>query len=581
MARRLHVLGGVLSAATPLPTDKSVLPVAPSKVTSPRAGGVPGRWTRFLGPLEIIAGVVLLLASAALHWQQKGAAGGIWRDEATSVQVAAMPSLAKTWSYLEFDSFPILFHLVVRSWSGLFTAGDASLRTLGFLIGLGVLGTCWLGVRLLGVRVPLFTLALLGLNPMMVRYGDSMRAYGLGCALAVLAAAAVWRVAVSERVEWRRVLLAMLAGVLSVQALYHNAGLLLASCAGGAVVALWGRRWRVAAVVLATGAPAALSLLPYLPALRRAGQWNVLFKFPVTASWLWKRLSEVTGAPDPAGIWMWPALVFGALGLAAWRMIAALRSPAPPTPEARRQVAAAVTLAVATVVYGVFLRLVGYVTEPWYYIAYLTLAAVCLDVVLGQRGETAWRVSRLLLIFFFGLMIYQQSWQTLQVRSTNVDLVAARVNAGVQPDDLVIVNRWECAISMQWYYRGAAPLMSVPPVPDHAVHRFDLVMERLKSPDPLRPLFEAIERTLRGGGHVWLVGPPFGLAPGEPMPVLPPAKPDAQGHWPAGKYYLGWAIQVDEFLIAHCTEASALDVLPQQVVSKYEKINLTRLGGWK
>lgn len=541
-----------------------------------------GRWSRLLGPLEIITGVLLLLASAALHWQQKSMAGGLWRDEATSVQVASMPTLAKAWSYMEFDSFPILFHLVIRSWSGLFTAGDASLRTLGLLVGLGVLGACWLGVRSLGVRAPLLTLALLGFNPLMVRYGDSMRAYGLGCALAVLAAAAVWRVALASRIEWRRVLLAMLAGVLSVQALYHNAGLLLASAVGGAAVACWGRRWRVAAMTLATGVPAALSLLPYLPALRRAGQWNVLFKFPVTAAWLWKRLSEVTGAPDPVGVWLWPALGFGALGLTAWRLLDARRSPAVPTRAVtQRQVAAAVTLAVATATYGVFLRLVGYITEPWYYIAYLTLAAVCVDVVLGQPGETAPRVARLLLVFCFGLMTDQPSVQTLKVRSTNMDLVAARVNAAVQPDDLVIVNRWECAVSMQWYYRGTAPLLSVPPVSDHAVHRFDLVMERLKSPDPLRLLFDTIERTLRGGGHVWLVGPPVGLAPGEPMPVLPPARPDTQGRWQSGVYYTGWAIQVDEFLMAHCTEASAPGVLPRQVVSDYEKMKLTRLGGWK
>ena len=529
----------------------------------------------------MLAGTFLLLACAALHWQQRAAAGGLWRDEATSIQVATLPTLAKTWSYMEFESFPILFHLLLRTWSALFTSDNLSLRTLGFLIGLGIIGACWLSVRALGVRVPLFSLALLGLNPLFIRYGDSVRAYGLGCCLGVLAAAAVWRVALAERVEWRRVLLAVLAGILSVQGLYHNAGLLFASCVGGAVVALWTRRWQVAAVVMAAGVPAALSLVPYLPAIHRAGQWSVLFRYPVTAAWLWTRVSEVTGSPDPVGVWLWTALFFGALGLAVWRVVAARRSPAPPTPEARRQVAAAVTLVVATVAYGIFLKLVSYVTQPWYYLAFLTLAAVCLDVILGQSRETAVRLTRLLLVFCFGLMTFQQSAETLHVRGTNTDLVAARINAEVRPNDLVVVNRWECGISLQWYYRGSAPLMTVPPVPDHLVHRYDLVMGQMKSPDPLRPLFAAMERTLRGGGRVWLVGEPIRLYPGQPLPVLPLAKADANGRWGAGQYYTGWSLQVDEFLISHCTEAARPGVSPRQPVSEYENQPLLRLAGWK
>ena len=46
---------------------------------------------------------------------------------------------------------------------------------LGLLIGLGVLVALWVNARAFGSRLPILSLALVGLNPMIVRYGDSNR----------------------------------------------------------------------------------------------------------------------------------------------------------------------------------------------------------------------------------------------------------------------------------------------------------------------------------------------------------------------------------------------------------------------
>ena len=562
----------------------SALPDALHRVPStvPRIAGAADRSTaplfarlaRALPTVELAFGLLVTVASIYLQFAQARVAGALWRDEVVSVQVANMPTLGQTWRYLEFDSYPVLFHLVLRGWCALFTAGDVSLRALGLLIGMSLLAALWTAGRTLGVRVPLFALVLLALNPTVIRYGDSMRAYGLGCTLAVISLAAVWTVSRAGRVEWRRVIWAMVAGVLSVQCLYHNAALLMAACLGGAVVALWRRRVRVAAASLAVGVPAAVSLLPYLPIIHRTRQWSVLMKFPVTIPWLWSRLTAVTGAPDPIGVWLWSALFIGSLGLTGWCLYRGSHGRG-------RRLFAAVALVTATALYGGFLFAVGYVTQPWYYLALLAVVGLCLDAVYGQAVSIpGWRVARLGVALGFTLLVFDQSRATLQVRSTDIDLVATRLNEGVSARDLVVVNRWECAISLNRYYHGPARMMTVPPLEDHAVHRYDLVMQAMMSPDPLRPVMDAVTATLQRGGRVWLVGPRLASEPGVALKIPAPATMDAAGGWHPGPNYYDWALQADDFLLRHVTDGALVPIETNQSISEFENVPLGWFSGW-
>ncbi len=566
----------------------SPAPVLPARPSPPAAGtarpaaDLLHRLARWLLPLEIGFGVLVTLASVYLHVAQSRVAGGLWRDEVVSVQVANMPTLGQTWRYLEFDSYPILFHLLLRGWCGLFTASDASLRTLGLLIGCSLLAAFWTAGRTLGVRVPVFALVLLALNPIAIRYGDSIRAYGLGCTLGIVSLAAVWSVARAERVNGRRVLWAMAAAILSVQCLYHNAALLLAACLGGAMAALWHRRARVAAATLAVGVPAAVSLVPYLPTIHRTRHWSVLFKYPVTVSWLWGRLTTVTGSPDPVGVWVWAFLFAASVVWAGWRLASAARRDEKAADGADRRLFAAVTVGTAAVLYGGFLFVVGYVTQAWYYLAFLAFAGICLDAIYGQAvNPTGWRAFRLIVAVAFGLVVFDQSAAYLQVRSTNVDLIAARLNDEVKARDLVLVNRWECGISLNRYYHGPARMMTVPPLEDHSVHRYDLVMQAMMAKDPLRPLFEAMTNTLRQGGRIWLVGPRYVSEPDAKPKVSVPATFDAAGEWHPGPGYLDWALQTNDFLQRHVTDGALLPVPSRQAISEFENLPLGWFSGWQ
>ncbi|HEX7529709.1 MAG TPA: hypothetical protein VF333_01100, partial [Pyrinomonadaceae bacterium] len=231
-------------------------------------------------------------------------AGALWRDEVSSLEVATMRTFTEMWSNLCFDSFPALFFLVLRVVAGVpATVSDAALRVFGLSIGLLTLGMIWLNSRWLRLGFPLISLALIGLNPMIIRYGDSIRAYGLGIMLMLLVLGAMWRLV--ESFTHGRVAIAALSAVLSVQCLYYNSILLLAICLGAASVTVRRHQVKETLVVFAIGGISAITLLPYLPTIQRVHLWNFIWKAPF----------------NPAGLWG----TFGSkLEIAAWIVLFAL-----------------------------------------------------------------------------------------------------------------------------------------------------------------------------------------------------------------------------------------------------------------
>src|SRR5437016_2358004 len=148
-------------------------------------------------------------------------AGPLWRDETNSINVATMPSLTELWSNLPFESFPPLWLLLLRGWSGLWMAeSDAGIRTLGLLIGLAVLGLLWLCARWLNGRAPILSLALLGSLPAFVNTVEANRAYGLAIGLLVLTFGLIWRLL--ESLSWSRAILAGAVSLLFVHCVYYD-----------------------------------------------------------------------------------------------------------------------------------------------------------------------------------------------------------------------------------------------------------------------------------------------------------------------------------------------------------------------
>jgi hypothetical protein len=170
--------------------------------------------------------------------------------------------------------------------------------------------------------------------------------------------------------------------------------------------------------------------------------------------------------------------------------------------------------------------------------------------------------------------------QHLTARQTNVDLVARHVTASATPEDLVVVNSWYYGVSFNRYYAGTARWLTLPDIPDHRVHRYDLLKVRMAASHPIDDVLSAVAATLRSGHRVWLVGGARWPKPGEAVPQLPPAplSPEGWHDWP---YTTAWSGQLGSFLQGHAVQAAAVAVPAGGPVNDLEDLPLVVVEGWR
>ncbi len=560
----------------------------------------PARW---LDWLDWISVGLVAMAAAALHIRFATEVGGLWRDETNSVNLATLPTLAEVWHFLDYDSFPILYFAVLRAWTSVVGVGnDEALRGLGLLIGLGILGVLWSNARAFGCRLPVLSLALVGLNPMIVRYGDSNRAYGLGILLILLTLRSFWRlVEQPSRPSASRIAVAAVLAVLSVQCLYYNSVLLLAIAFGASVVAVRAKAWRTVSIIIGIGAMAAASLLPYVPIIIRMRAWTFLVSYPTTLSWLWKRACEVMGSPRPGAIWLWVGLVAASLGVAIVaaplmsfrrrRLFTAARSLSASDRLPAVVLFALVNLVVGVAGYAVFLRALNYYTRPWYYITLAVFVACTLDAIFGAWTITAHRQAarlvlrslRPLVALTFLCLTLPLSWREMPTRQTNVDLIAARIEELSRKGDVIVLPRWECAITFCRYYHGPAEIVTIPPMDDHRFHRYDLVVAQMRKANAHEPVLARVAEALHSGHRVFLADSlPFPTTEVQ-LPDPYPLYQDPNGGWHGAPYDQIWQARVGGFLRVHATSARALAVsLPVGIkVQELEDLQPAVVEGWR
>ena len=241
---------------------------------------------------------------------------------------------------------------------------------------------------------------------------------------------------------------------------------------------------------------------------------------------------------------------------------------------------AAVTLVAGFVVYSLFLRALNYYTQPWYYITLFAFSACALDVVFGAWPLRGLRPLVALVLLSFTVAM---SWKELPTRHTNVDLIAAQIQRLSEEGDIVVVPRWECAISFSRYYHGKAEVVTIPPIEDHRVHRYDLVLEQMKTPDAHQPVLDRMEKALRSGHRVFFAGTlPFD-ASSAPLPILFPPYQDPHGGWQQAPYYAVWKLQAGRFLHAHTTKVVGIAVAlpPGSEVQRFENLEPEVVEGWQ
>jgi hypothetical protein len=504
-------------------------------------------------------------------------AGALWRDEVNSINTASASSLGELWRLAGFESFPVPWILALRVWMSVgLGASDMTLRIFGVLGGLALPAAAWFALRRLTRAAPLASLALIAVNPEIIRWSATVRAWGLGAALAIVAMVLVREASVA--LTRRRVLFAAGAAVLAVQCTYQNAVLLAAAVLAAAAVATVRRRWAEAVTPIGIGAVAALSLLPYAGLIGRRAEWNALGQAPVTLGDFAERAWEVATASGSV-------VVTCGLALVAMGLVAAVQWAASPEAEsanrARRGVAnyAAAAALLSAAALGIFYRVVSYPTEPWYYVGVLSFVAVCSEVAVASA--VAARVARISLVVIACVVLlagFRPTWAALHERQTNLDAVAAHLGAEADRADLIVVNPWFLAPGLMHYYTGGAAVITLPPIDDTRVHRYDLLKAAMLADDPLGPALARIQQVLTSGHQVWIVGgldvPTAGTAP---VRLPPPPLPDTA--WNAAPYERAWSQQAGAFLKAHVSEAR--EVLVAVGGGRFETVGLAVLAGWQ
>jgi hypothetical protein len=539
------------------------------------------RWIANLPLAERVAGGVLLATLLWLMVVLCGNAGALWRDEVGSANLAQLPTWGEMWGSVAADSFPPFFNTVLRIWIMIGGTSDDWFHYWGFVPVLGIVFALAWSTRGSAekLRVPLLSGALLLFNPTMFYWGTSLRAYGAAALLVILLFGTVWRVV--ERPTPFLVGLGAILSICNAQATYQNATPVFAICVSGAIVAVLRRRWLHAGLALGIGLAGALSLLIHYRAIQEVGEWNILIRSDLAASWFVARAADAFGSGGWPFLWLWGALVLGVGGLVWWQRTRATGA-AGEREEFRTTLFSFTSIGIASVVMLLFNTHVGYPTQEWYYIPYVALAATAVEFSLSTLlADGRIRLVRLVLAAIVALTCLSTLWERAQVRRTNIDLVAERLRAEATPRDLILVYPFYCGMAFDYYYKGSVPWQTIPPMGHKETYNsYKYLKPHVLTNEPMRPVIEQIGNVLRGGGRIFFVGgvrlPPEGTLP----PASPPA-PHPQFGWSDEMYNQIWGLQIGYFLKQHAAKATVHEIKTEQPVQRFENLPLVEISGWR
>jgi hypothetical protein len=509
--------------------------------------------------LAITLVVVWLDVNYARH------AGALWRDEANSFVMATYPSLKTTWDRLPFDSFPMLWYVVLRGWvKAGFGESDAQFRIFGLLVNVGIIAILWVNAWRMSRRPPVVALILLGANAAVMMFCGSLRGYGLGLVFGLWMYGAVWAyVTRPTAIRWT---IAAAAAALACHTLYYNCVFVAAACLAGASVALSHRRWRVAASLMALGAVTAATLLIYVPTFRGSSEWRSMYVYSGGLPWLWFKFAEAVtlGHRGMAPTWLMVSLCAPLAGLLTWV-------------RTRSDLAqyAATSLIVGIAGNILFLRLLNYYMQPWYFLCLMAIIGAGTDAVQRAaeigRGYRVVGVALAAVVLMVVLVSPLYTWST--TRRTNLDEVARVAGESATKGDYIILTDWTYGVTFQHYYHGPAAWQTLPPLPPdaHEIHRSDLVFDLMRRSDAIRTVLDSVAQTLREGHRIFYIGRMPDRLPSEhPKEYLARR---LEQHDPPAPVAL-WRYELHYTLHELADQARRIPIDLKQPISLYEDVEL-------
>ena len=528
-----------------------------------------------LARCEFVGAILLTLVLVAFHFVFWIHAGPLWRDEISSLALATKPTISELWQSLKFDPFPASYFIVLRFWQVVFGENDLALRGLGLLIGLTLLGSLWFVSYFVDKSPPLWSLVLFGFNPLTLETGDSLRPYGFGLIWIILAFGFLARLIFGFQNK-TVVRLAFAVAILSVQSNFTNSLALFAIITGAVVVLARRRAWSRSALAIGTGAVAALTLLPYLPIMIATGDWSKILANKNDFASVIAVARDAIGDPGVFAAGIWITLILALLISAG--AVCFLRNRLGLNRE--RIIFSAAVLFVAVVTTIGFLSWAKYLVFPRYFLAVLAVGALCIDIFWNAvPRQTTLHALGLCLALVVAIASLSSLSERSRTRMTNCDQIAATLERRSGADDLIIVTSPFYGISFQRYYNGPANWVTLPPIEDLTLHRWDLMKQAMTQPDPVPELVSRTESALRSDHKIFLVGK-LGPPPATEPEPLPPA-PQSEFGWQMETYTGQWKSELTYWIEHHAVHGNELSIDNSQLINPLERLGLFEVSGWR
>ncbi len=520
---------------------------------------------------DVVAGIAATAAALYLSFRFATEAGPLWRDEVSTINLASQPRFTDLLRLLSIDSMPALYPALLRLWQSVgWVEQDSALRFFGFLVALATVAAVWLSARALGVAVPILALTLFDLHGVVLQTAGSVKPYGVGAILLCLVFGGMWKVGStpgSAALIWTSA-----SAMLAVNTLYQNLPVIGAFCLAAAGARAGCRDWRGAGRVSIVGLATVASLVPYGSVIAASQDWRPLIRADNLVTDLAMRLANIFSD------WSHPLLVVWAVA-GAVALVGAFRAIRSGLQHDGGRLLYAVLVVIgAPVAFIAFFKAAARNVEPWHVASLIGVTALALDVVLVRTMTL--RSVRFGLAVAAAAIVLPISWSWVGVRQTNVDLLATFVRATAQDGDAIIINPWFLGITFNRYYDGHVPWLTVPPIQDVRIHRYDLVKEQMKNADVMMPVYRRMQTALKTGHRVWLVGGAQFLPADQTPEILPPA-PAAPTGWQHPPYYRAWSTGIGRFVETHARRLDVARIEVGQPVWKTEGAILMVADGWR
>lgn len=248
----------------------------------------PRAWWIAAGGLAIVLGVALV----ELCWRV--GASSLFLDEVASWRAADV-SLGELFHRVRvYELAPPAYYLLLHGWIRLWGSdSEVAMRSLSVLAAMGLVAAVWWVAGMVAGRPAAFLAALLtAVSPLVLEYGQEVRAYAWAMLATTLAVGCALRALEDRRGQARWLALAALTAVASMW-LHYTAALVIAPLTAFVLVSsqlTLGRRLRFAAAMIVGGG----LLLPLLGAQLRQGNQNAV---AAVAQLSVSNLERVVGAP--------------------------------------------------------------------------------------------------------------------------------------------------------------------------------------------------------------------------------------------------------------------------------------------